>query len=219
MRLRPIPYVLAAAATLTAAVSCGDDETAPALVTELAMGKVDASGRVTSLTNDEGQTYAVANEVRTNASDTTLRVSATYVRPEDGDGSVTLYSATRVSVINALALQTPDSAWHAPVKLKSVWKRGKYINIYLGLLATSDTWHTFAWSCDSARRVNGRNLVYTTLLHSRSKSSEYYTSSTYISIDTDLRQLRLCDSVSLTIPTYEGDKTYGFTLDPYSGSL
>ncbi len=189
---------------LCAVIACDDDEAEqPSYITSLVEAYTDGSGNVRSILTDEGNRYAVEQDISTGKSDTIFRCLSTYVLAESG---VTLYSLEPVFS----AHPRPATEFHSlpcdPVKFISSWTSDRYVNMRIGVLVTDKHNHAFGFAEDSVAAKNGKRTAFFTLLHQRQDNdAESYTEDMFLSMPR--ANYQDCDSFVIKINTYDGVTT------------
>ena len=191
---------------LTAFCSChNDDEQMPPVMTDLACLEIGSDGIVNFMNLDNGEHLGLANKLKSEVSDTTLRCLCMYSLEE---GMARIYSAKTIFSREASPRSEFDTTAVDPVKFVSAWRTPHFLNINIGVMTTGAAPHNFAFCLDTiAENVNGNHrIAYFTFMHQRpTEDAESYTSDVFMSLPLD--KYAGCDSVSLTINTYNGPRT------------
>lgn len=182
--------------------SCKDsgDDFYPNVVNEFATIRTDASGTMVELTTDDEHTYNLSNPQTGYKKDAYYRVVCGYV--PDGQTAM-LYSATSAYLLDdstALAYE-PD-----PIKVTSVWQRGRYINMHLAPLTQGGTQY---WGY----RIDGETdgVTHIRLHHRQNGDPLSYTQTVYASITTDdFETIPTGSSIVLHIKTFQGEQVWTF---------
>ncbi len=207
---RLLPLFLALLAGLPFAACKDDDEPLPSYVLSLAEITADASGTATSVTFDDGSSYALAQSIGGLKADSTYRIQAMYLV----QGTTAVLSQYAQVLAPPLAIYPEEKVKRDPVELISVWCGGNYINLRLNIKGTALGLHYFGFNqTDIVQHADGTRTLQAELLHDQNGDSLYYSRNAYLSLP--LRplsgQLRSgTDSVSLSIPTFKGCETYTF---------
>lgn len=208
-----ISKVLCAAAILLAfTTSCEEDDgtKAPSLITDFVEAHTSSEGRISRITTDAGTNFAVTQDIRTEVGDTTYRCICTYTREENPKGThATIYSISHIYSQPPRPASEFKEKPNDPVKVTSVWKTGKYVNIILGVMTTGQGHHEYAYSEDSTTtNSEGTSTTHISLVHKRpAEDAESYTQTVYLSIPVT-QYYKNGSNVSISIPTYEGQKTF-----------
>ena len=187
--------------------ACSDDDYHyPDLVTELAEIVLDEEGLATQLITDAGNTYNIADYAQySNVADTTLRCYCRYV---DDDGEITLYTLSVSEVFctqPALYEDQPMDILH----VTSAWATKRYLNLYIAAATGSEVSHALGFNIDSISQDSATltRTAHHTLLHQASSDADDYTTRHYVSFPL-FYYSGLCDTVTLSVYTDEGLKTY-----------
>lgn len=182
---------------------CQDDDGGspfPNMWNEIVGLSTDGSGRIAQLVTDAGDTYEVTNRLTGYRPDTLYRVMCGYTT---GAGRATLYQTAGVHMLR----DSSACATHDPVNATAVWRSGQYINLRLAPLTQGGT-HAWGFAADSTGPGGHR---YLSLHHRQGSDPPYYTQETYASIAlADIPGLAGGDSLSLSIHTFKGVKTWNF---------
>ena len=187
---------------LASCKSDGDDASDfyPNVVTEFATVQTDAEGTMTQFTTDDERTYTISNPQKGYSKNARYRSVCGYVA--DGQAA-TLYSLTGAYMLHdstELAYE-PD-----PIKVTSVWKSGRYINMHLSPLTQGGTQY-WGFRVDE---VKGRT-THVTLHHRQNNDPLSYTQTVYASLHVDsLKTVPVGDSIALHIKTFQGDRVWAF---------
>ncbi len=196
-------------------LSCSDEDSAS--YPPLTYGFVEAhTGRATHverIVTDGGRAYAISQQIEAGVADTTLRCVAGYTVSSDST-TATLYSIRHIPSDTPLPPDAFTALPKAPVSIESWWQGGNYINIIAGVLTTGQGTHEYAF-CENTPTANtdGTVTANVSLLHLRpADDPESYTEKVYMSIPLHKYRNR-CDSISLTVNTYEGERTKTFKIN------
>lgn len=175
--------------------SCSSDEDAyPNIVAEMADIHIDQSGKTSQFELDNGKTFSITNPLSAEKMENkTLRALVEYV--PDSDNKATLYNCTMAHVLSD-STATPHTD---PVKVLSVWRTDRYINLHLAPLTQGSAKHGWGIITDSI--VDGH--YYTTLHHNQNGDPTSYTTDVYASLP-----IERSVAVTLRIKTVEGTKTF-----------
>lgn len=188
-------------------VACSNDgEPTPDMLTELCNVYIDRQSVAALITLDDGTALDIsAQGLKADVADTTVRCAVTYGWQ---NGTVYIYNNTPALCLAALPADHFRTISHDPVKLISVWQKGKYINMTFGEMTTGNGGHEYAFCIDS---LQSRTL-YTSLLHRQpAGDAASYTQKRYASMPfLGYYGTEAYDSVSFSIFTYEGLKTFVF---------
>jgi len=202
------------AALLLAALSvvaCSDDEggsTYPSVITELVEIHSNHDALVTNIVADDGTTYTSTQRIEASQPDTLFRCLCVYTK--QADNRIEVYQLQRVSAPLPATPENYDELPVDPVKFISTWNTSRYLNISCGILTTGVGNHAIGFCDDGITEENGLQIAHVRLLHQRPKGdAESYTQQAFICLPA-FRYAGLADSIALTIPTYDGNRTLGF---------
>ena len=193
-------------------VACGDDDgsevTTPNLNTEFCDMYINADNRAATITLDDGTVLDILSQgIRSNVADTIIRSVVTYTLK---DSKPQIYSNNVAFCAQARPKSHFKITPHDPMKVISVWKGGKYINMVLGEMTNKVSNHSYGYFIDE---VKNRKL-YVSFIHYRpSDDPESYTEKKYFSMYLDNPYVSGYDSVAISITTYEGNRTYTFKIE------
>lgn len=186
---------------LTACSSDDDGTTFPSMWNEIVTLSTDGQGRVRQLVTDAGNTYEVTNTLWGYRPTTYYRVMCGYTT--EGQ-QATLYQSVGVHVLH----DSTACATHDPVGVLAAWKSGTYINLHLTPLTQGGN-HAWGFATDS---ITASGRLCLSLHHRQGTDPLSYTQETYASLPLhDIEHLAEGDSVTLTIHTFKGIKTWNFT--------
>lgn len=202
MRRRLTLLALLTGILLTASCSSDDDGTPfPSMWNEIATLITDGQGRVRRLVTDAGDTYEVTNTLQGYRPSASYRVMCGYSTQEQ---QATLYQAVGVYLLH----DSTACVMHDPVGVLAAWKSGAYINLHLTPLTQGGN-HTWGYATDS---TSTSGHLYLSLHHRQGSDPLSYTRETYASLPLDsIKSLAEGDSVTLTVHTFKGIKTWNFT--------
>ncbi len=187
---------------LASCKSDGDDASDfyPNVVTEFATVQTDAEGTMTQFTTDDERTYTISNPQKGYSKNARYRSVCGYVA--DGQAA-TLYSLTGAYMLHdstELAYE-PD-----PIKVTSVWKSGRYINMHLSPLTQGGTQY---WGYRIGETNDGTTHV--SLHHRQNGDPQSYTTSVYASLSMDeLESIPAGNDIVLHIKTFKGEQVWRF---------
>ncbi len=186
-----------------------DGEKVPNMQTEFCNMYINSDKRAESITMDNGTTYDILSQgIRSDMADTTVRSVITYSTDND---KPRIYSYNPAICKEALPQEKFKITPKDPVKVISVWKGSKYINMVLGEMTTKKANHSYAFMIDE---VKNRKL-YVWLIHLQpTEDAESYTEKIYASLPLQTSYADGYDSVAISITTYEGVRTYSFSATP-----
>lgn len=176
--------------------SCGEDEEPyPSILTELADVETDENGVLRRFTTDEGKSMSIANYLDGYQPRAVYRCVCGYVVE---DGEALLYQLSGVHILR----DSTECAVQDPVALVSVWRAGHYVNMQLSPKTQGGSQY-WGFSTDS---LMGKT-AFLSLHHRQNGDPLAYSTTVYASLPVD--SIR-CDSISLSIRTFGGIKTFRF---------
>jgi hypothetical protein len=186
---------------LTAIVSsCSKEEEAyPSIITEMADMYTNAEGVGSKITTDAGATYTITNRIADLAPNALYRILCGYV-PSGNNAAI--YQAQSAYYLK----DSTEIAKTDPTDVKSAWRAGKYINMYLIPLTQGGTQY---WGFIIDKVENGHAWV--SLYHNQNGDPLSYTQPTYASLPVDdIKDIQEGDIITLSIKTFNGIQTWDF---------
>lgn len=195
-------YLLLALIVSLAACKSDDDDSEfyPNIVTEFALLRTDASGKMTELITDDNKTYTISNPQEGYDKNVQYRVVCGFV--PDGQ-TATLYQIMAANMLRdstSLAFE-PDAT-----DVVSAWQSGRFINMQLSPLTQGGTQY---WGY----RIDGisAGAIHISLHHRQNGDPLSYTKTVYASIATDDFELVPTGGyITLHVKTFKGDRTWTF---------
>ena len=189
--------------TLTALVSSckndKEDETDPNIITEMADLYTNDQGVWEKFITDAGITYTITNSKGDLAPNAIYRILCGYV--PSGENAVIYQSQGVYYLRDSTAVAKTD-----PTEIKSAWRAGKYINMYLSPLTQGGIQY---WGFIIDKIENGHAWV--SLYHNQNNDPLSYTQPTYASIPVDsIKDIQEGDIITLCINTFNGPRTWDF---------
>lgn len=206
--LRHVIVCTVALLTTNMFCSCdGQDDNGnfPPVQTDLACLEVSSDGIVNIMELDDGTRMGLANKLKSEKAGVTLRCLCMYAVEQD---MVRVYSARTVFDDAPKQRDSVKVTDTDPVKFISAWRAPKYLNINIGVMTTGAAVHKFEFALDSIglKADGSRRTAYFTLMHKQpANDPESYTADEFICLP--LNNFADCDSVAITINTYDGPKT------------
>lgn len=188
-------------ACLTAVVSsCSkEDDSYPSIITEMADMYTNAEGIGEKFTTDAGVTYTVTNGPADLAPNALYRILCGYV---PSGNNATIYQAQSVYYLR----DSTEIAKTDPTEVKSAWRAGKYINMYLSPLTQGGVQY---WGFITDSIKDGHAWV--SLYHNQNNDPLSYTQPTYASLPVDsIKEIQEGDIITLCINTFNGPQTWDF---------
>lgn len=182
-------------------VSCknNDDDTYPNIITEMADLYTNDDGEMEKFTTDAGVTYQITNGKGDLQPRALYRILCGYV---PSGNSATLYQLQSVYYLK----DSTVIAKTAPTGVKSAWRAGKYINMYLSPLTQGGKQY-WGFITDS---IKGGH-AWVSLHHNQNADPLSYTQPTYASLPVDsIKGIQAGDSITLRINTFNGTQTWNF---------
>lgn len=165
----------------------------PNVITELADIHTDAAGKTVKLELDNGKIFDITNPLTVEQTEHTFRVLVGFV-PQDN--KATLYSSQGAYLLDD-STATPKTD---PVKVLSVWRTERYINIHLAPLTQGGTQH---WGIITDSIVGEHHYLH--LHHNQNGDPTSYTTDVYASIPIE-RSI----PVTLRVNTFNGTANYEY---------
>jgi len=190
-------------------VSCSeDDESYPALITEMVMSSSDSQCLFTSFTTDDGRTFKISNSVKGPSANVRWRFLCGYVK--DDETTAHVYTFIRVPLLPDYAkVKNPR---HDATGFASIWKAGGYINLHL-LPMTQGGQQGWGFFCDSTHinDIGGTNY-FVSLIHYQLNDVKAYTEELFVSLDLDsISTTRsAADSLIFRMNTLDGWRSWLF---------
>ena len=192
-------YLLILGLICLASCSNNEDDTYPSIITEMADLYTDGEGVMEKFTTDAGVTYQIINGQGDLQPKALYRILFGYV---PSGNSATLYQVQGVNYLR----DSTKSAKTDPIGVKSAWRAGKYINMYLSPLTQGGTQY---WGFITDSIKNGHAWV--SLHHNQNADPLSYTQPTYASLPVDsIKGIREGDNITLCINTFNGLQTWNF---------
>lgn len=201
--MRTAKLLILALCAILAACS-DDDDYAESYRRDLVDVTTDAAGNVRQLTFDDGTVRTPIYDFGTTYNGTTFRAAAVFISHTDG---VEMRSLSRIFTATPQTL--PDSLLATdPVKVFAIWRGGRYVNFYLGLM-TGGTQSHYLGFIDGGitTSASGVKTLHLQLYHDQHADALNYTRETYASCRVDELYDRLAagDSIEVTCATFDGN--------------
>ncbi len=202
-------------ASLLILMSCSDDDAPlPSYQISLAELTADATGRAMRIGLDDGEELPLTQTISGLRPDSTYRIQALYTT--DGQ-SLTLHQRASVLAPKVVRIAA-DRVKTDPVGVVACWQGTHYINLRLNIQGTAQAVHYLGFNqTNYVRHANGTRTLCAELIHGQNNDPLYYTRDTYLSLP--LRPLQSLlrtrtDSISLTVNTFDGPRTFTFLFIP-----
>lgn len=181
--------------------ACSNDEDVfPSLISEMADILTDEDGTLYQLHTDSEKTYQLANPVAGYKPSVAYRVLADYT--DMGNGMATLYQLTPAYILR----DSTGCAQTHPTGILSAWRASRYINLHLTPKTQGGKMY-FGFLIDSIRP----GKAFLSLHHNQHSDPLSYTQEVYASLPVDsIPGIQEGDSISLTVRTFDGQKTWCF---------
>ena len=205
---RGITLLIAVLSVMACLVSCDneDNEYLDAYVNALGEFRTDHNGKVKEFCLDDGTTYTLTNDISGLTPDSIYRVQALYLS-NGSKTTITQYAEVLAPMPRQIEA---DKQKTDAVGLSAIWNGGRYINLRLALLTQGGV-HYFAFMDEGTEiHEDGTKIKRIKLYHDQNGNGTYYTRELIISCPVYQYEGELQsgkDSVSLTIQTFEGEKT------------
>lgn len=184
---------------IVSSCSKNEDDTYPSIITEMADLYTNDQGVMEKFTTDGGATYKVINGQGDLMKNALYRILCGYVPSGE---NATIYQAQGVYILR----DSTKIAKTDPTDVKSVWKGGRYINMYLSPSTQGGTQY---WGLITDSIKNGHAWV--SLYHNQNGDPLSYTQPTYASLPLDsIKDIQEGDDITLSINTYNGPQTWNF---------
>lgn len=161
----------------------------PSIVTEMVDCPTDASGQMTAIVLDDNTNLAITNPPTGLKPNVIYRVLAGYTLT---DGKATLYQLKSAALLH----DSTTVALTDPIKVVSLWRTPKYLNLHL-LPKTQGGSQTWGFITDS---IVGKR-AYLRLHHRQGSDPTAYSTDVYASL---YLQEIAADSITLRINTFSG---------------
>lgn len=192
-------YLLILGLICLASCSNNEDDTYPSIITEMADLYTDGEGVMEKFTTDAGVTYQIINGQGDLQPKALYRILCGYV---PSGNSATLYQVQGVNYLR----DSTKIAKTDPIGVKSAWRAGKYINMYLSPLTQGGTQY---WGFITDSIKNGHAWV--SLHHNQNADPLSYTQPTYASLPVDsIKGIQEGEDITLCINTFNGLQTWNF---------
>ena len=207
-RLTYLPILLLCILTLG---GCKEDEYVyPNVVTEFIDARTDATGTLSNLITDQGETLAIQPREGLGGltPDSIYRTVSIYEPLAESKQEVFLYSSQLILSMLPLPADQFKQIKTDPVSIRSIWESGAYINMIL-LPSVKDHAHAFHFVDQGIKQENGKQTLTLTLYHDRNHDEEAFTREIYLSIPLwgyD-GQLKKVDRIIVQLNTYEEGMT------------
>lgn len=173
----------------------------PNVINEFATIGTDASGNMVRLITDDDKTYAIANPQSGYHKNALYRTVCGF--EYQGEQAVYLHTAVSAMVLRD---STVVAAQSDPTGVRSIWRKGRFINLHLAPLTQGGEQY-WGYRLDSVR---GRT-THLSLHHRQLADPTSYTEDVYASIPLDsLKDVQPEDSVALHVATFQGDRQWRF---------
>ena len=199
--MRYANLLILAIGCLTTFVACknNEDDTYPSIITEMADLYTNDEGVGEKFTTDAGVTYTVTKGPDDLVPNALYRILCGYVPSGD---KATVYQAQSAYYLK----DSTEIAKTDPTDVKSAWRAGKYINMYLSPLTQGGTQY---WGFIIDKVENGHAWV--SLYHNQNGDPLSYTQPTYASLPVDsIKGIHEGDIITLSINTFNGPQTWDF---------
>ena len=188
-------------ATLTAFVACknSEEENYPSIITEMADLYTNDKGVWEKFTTDAGVTYTITNAKGDLQPNALYRILCGYV---PSGNSASIYQAQSAYYL----CDSTKIAKTDPTGVKSAWRAGRYINMYLSPLTQGGRQY-WGFITDS---IKGGH-AWLSLYHNQNADPLSYTQPTYASLPVDsIKGIQEGDIITLCINTFNGPQTWDF---------
>ena len=194
-------------------VSCTKDDgnvvlEMPNTYTEFCDMYMNTDKRAATITLDDGTMLDIlSQDIRSNVADTTVRAVVTYALKNE---KPVIYSNTMAFCDQARPKEQFKITPRDPMKIVSVWKGGKYINMVLGEMTNKAAKHSYGFLIEGV----DSKILNVSFIHFRpSADPESYTEKKYFSMPLATSYVSGYDSIAISITTYDGVKSYSFAVN------
>ncbi len=192
-------YLLILGLICLASCSNNEDDTYPSIITEMADLYTNNKGVCEKFTTDAGVTYTVTNGQDKLVPNALYRVLCGYV---PSGNSATIYQSQNVYYLRDSTARAKTD----PTGVKSAWRGGKYINMYLSPLTQGGKQY-WGFITDSIKSGH----AWVSLYHNQNNDPLSYTQPTYASLPVDsIKGIQQGDIITLCINTFNGPQTWDF---------
>lgn len=180
----------------------------PNTYTEFCDMYMNTDKRAATITLDDGTMLDILSQnIRSNVADTTVRAVVTYAMKNE---KPVIYSDNVAFCDQARPKEHFKITPRDPMKVISVWKGGKYINMVLGEMTNKAAKHSYGYLIEG---VDSKTLNVS-FIHLRPESDpESYTEKKYFSMPLATPYISGYDSIAISINTYDGVKSYSFSVN------
>ena len=193
--------------------ACSTDDT-PLDNYQLSLAELPTNnyGTANTIGLDTGENLPLSQSITGLTADTIYRIQALYV-----------IQSGRVALNNYAFVLAPEVKKHSeayriydPLDVTTCWKTAHYINLRLAVKGSASGKHYYGFhQTGYIYNADGSRTMTVHLIHNQNKDPLYYTRDTYISLPLrPLAHLLLAgrDSLSLSVTTFEGERSYSFAL-------
>ena len=211
MRNRLTLFLLLALPFVMLSCEDDDDDPMPPLRMEFVEVFTDSKSVVDYIMTDEGERLSPASTISASRPDTTYRCVCQYAME---NGKCNVYDLRSIYSKKPVRMAESDTLWTDPMKVNSVWKTSRYVNMSLALLTNGQGSHAYTFVEDTVMTgTEGHKTAYCTVTHHRvGIDPESYTQNVYLSMPVYDYVDSGIDSVAVSINTYSGFKQYMFKL-------
>ena len=185
--------------TFVSSCSNNEDDTYPSIISEMADLYTNNQGVMEKFTTDAGVTYNVVNGIGELKANAMYRILCGYV-PLGQDAKI--YQAQSAYYLkDSTAIAKTD-----PTGVKSAWRAGRYINMYLSPLTQGGRQY---WGFITDSIKDGHAWV--SLYHNQNNDPLSFTQPTYASLPVDsIKGIQEGEIITLCINTFNGPQTWDF---------
>ena len=171
----------------------------PSIISEMADLYTNEQGGYDKFITDAGVTYQVINGKGGLKPNACYRILCGYVPSGE---NATIFQAQGAYFLH----DSTEIAKTDPTGVKSAWRSGKYINMYLSPLTQGGTQY-WGFITDSIKSGH----AWVTLYHNQHADPLSYTQPTYASLPVDsIKDIQDGDIITLCINTFNGPQTWDF---------
>lgn len=194
-------FILTITCLTATVVACknGEEEAYPSIITEMADMYTNAEGVSEKFTTDGGKTYKITNTQSKLTPNALYRILCGYV---PSGTNATIYQAQSAYYLR----DSTENAKTDPTDVKSAWRGGRYINMYLSP-HTQGGIQYWGFITDSIKDGH----AWVSLYHNQNNDPLSYSQPTYASLPVDsIKGIQEGDIITLCINTFNGPQTWDF---------
>lgn len=182
----------------------------PSIITEFAELQSDHEGKGIRFTTDSQKIYAISSPVKELQADAVYRVVCGYEPTGEYSDTLPLAKVYRLSAVEILSHKdTEDTAGTDPTGVTAVWRSSYYINMQL-TPKTQGGKQEWGYRTDSVTQTSYGRTIHLSLFHNQADDPYAYSTTVYASLPLPVLAPQKGDSLTFTIQTFDGSKTWRF---------